>query len=1676
MSSAPTQLAVAPSASTLVTTTTQIKKEFLEESSYCQNSLPPRSRGGLKGKPLTRSHAMRESASPPRTPTPRSSADGLDSSPTSFSGSVSAATHSHSSSSETINDYKLQVQSLSPSPLLTSSSIPGTPTAQTQESITPLSLGPANNQQHISTTTAAMYSSTESNGVLCSQSQLDVDFPKLTPPKSKGHRNHNNNVNRDSSEKQLNVSSDSSASSASSKLQQQSGNFGSGPMISNSDAKAQNKNTENDIMKMNHHNNNNNKNNRGNLQTNGQSPPMQKQSQSQRRNQSSHSIQQLHESHQTQQQHNHQIQTDSNLVNNFNNLQISSPPPQTHQMCLDKETTNNNRYMRANDENCSTPIGGNHNQINCMNSSCNSAYGHDENRNNVLSESPTDNTNNMSMANAKCDRQMSKKHRNSANAKGSKARLKNMGSSSSVEGGNSTSGFISRDSSTEQFTDASGIDLKEFFRETLSKNPIDRCTLLDIEKDLTELVHDKTRNDIQYPAMSSYNRMLIHRVAAFFGMEHNVDSTTPQCVIVSKTKQSRIPSIKFKSLYRANDTAPRKSILKRDAYSFDEPPRRNLLNCPDRGMLDRKAKSYEQREEEYEQVRKRIFRAPDGSGEMNEWQSSQWCGNESPEHSNRLRHNKLLKVQSMSSESRQDGRPSVSKSHSFGGYGGPPPSGGPLTRGDSINSTRSAGARLFPKQDSINSTNTPWRLSPSSSGSIYHFDPSNLPPSQAVPPGTYSNNKTSSGVTSGHRKIVVDKPKVIRSDSHNGSINSTTNNNTQELSGANNIGSGGSGQPPPTINETSSVENSSESSAQSVLIVETNSAGHDGEHEANVTKDSHPHREMSDIQEESIESFAESGSQSNEDKPAVTMDSLTDTQDKPKLINQATSPNIPSPEPEQPALPNEKLNVSAVETNPSQSSINTTSASTPSSTTIVQQTSYKKDDTSSKPSSATPNIPLMSFAPTGYQAIDGSTVFASPTNGPFPTAAAYQTGPDGSVYAVPQPMVYAYPPPMEGDFPGYFMPVYDQSQRDPNGLVAAAPAQAIYQPAGGPTTTVVAYPTAAPYGGAPLYQGQVVYSPADQFTTAASGGQLQQYPVPTYPVSYTYPYNGYWGQTAMTYYVPQPAPPPIASSIIPQPLTGTVGGVTSLGSSTGHSSNGNSSNGTKRSTPPQNNLSSGHNSQSATPAAASTYQFATTAPPGLPLTALAATAGDPNGPPGTTMYAIPQAATVFPSVLPYAPPPGTPSGVLSHHLPAPGSHHPQPNAVINPLISTQTASGLGVAPQIPIDATVAPNGNVIGGVGYTLNTAIADRNGSHGGHNNSGTPHSAPSTPLSNSVSLPHQHRNPPPLFATPPILPSNYNNPMQSHYSQFTDVQNGICNSYSSTSNYERRNSSKRNNGGYAQNSRQNSYTSNQNTRKTNINDITNNTSSPSMNQNGNRSSLHMQQKRINNSDKTQSSMNSSNANNAQNNGSNHNLVDKSRNSSITNNGGGATNNGNNTSGIRTKPSNLDFRRSVSQRNSPSTNSMESNNNSPNSIASMNHMSAVATHSSSLEHPPPMYITRGTHIPPMHPPTAAAVVAAAAAAAAVANDACHPQLIGAAYNHPAAAAPTGMYIKYGQPYFAHPSMALPNNRRSPPNDLRPQLAPIAGVYSTVNMMLPAPRTMPPRQPNPNYKGNKPSR
>lgn len=92
-----------------------------------------------------------------------------------------------------------------------------------------------------------------------------------------------------------------------------------------------------------------------------------------------------------------------------------------------------------------------------------------------------------------------------------------------------------------------------------------------------------------------------------------------------------------------SDEAPsRKSILKRDTHSFDE-YRQGLLACPDRGnLLDRKAKSFEEREQEYEKAKRRIFK--DMNSESieqfwNNWHSSDGMNSISSHKSSGKNHN-----------------------------------------------------------------------------------------------------------------------------------------------------------------------------------------------------------------------------------------------------------------------------------------------------------------------------------------------------------------------------------------------------------------------------------------------------------------------------------------------------------------------------------------------------------------------------------------------------------------------------------------------------------------------------------------------------------------------------------------------------------------------------------------------------------------------------------------------------------------------------------------------------------------------------------------------------------------------------------------------------------------------------------------------------------------------------
>jgi encore-like protein len=307
-------------------------------------------------------------------------------------------------------------------------------------------------------------------------------------------------------------------------------------------------------------------------------------------------------------------------------------------------------------------------------------------------------------------------------------KLKQQSSSQgSFEGSSSNSPCLSRDSSSEQYTDTSGADLEVFIPETLNKNSKDRAFMLRVEQELVRLAKDGNQTHYKFPPMSSYNRMIIHRCAAYFGMDHNIESTG-KCVVVNKTKNTRIPNIEFKEHIKDDvvfSEEPRRSILKRDSTSMED----YNFKSPDRQytMENRRSKSFEEREEEYAKVRRRIFNREElcllrqmhdggGSNDDFEWPEIPWSSTDSdsssrfrlqlPEHGRRAA-GKLIKV--LSEEAGETSRPYVAKSHSFGGYGGC------LNRGDSVVSTHSAGPRLLTKQDS-GASSVSWRLSPSSSG------------------------------------------------------------------------------------------------------------------------------------------------------------------------------------------------------------------------------------------------------------------------------------------------------------------------------------------------------------------------------------------------------------------------------------------------------------------------------------------------------------------------------------------------------------------------------------------------------------------------------------------------------------------------------------------------------------------------------------------------------------------------------------------------------------------------------------------------------------------------------------------------------------------------------------------------------------------------------------------------
>uniref|UniRef100_A0A9J7WW65 R3H domain containing 1 n=1 Tax=Cyprinus carpio carpio TaxID=630221 RepID=A0A9J7WW65_CYPCA len=286
---------------------------------------------------------------------------------------------------------------------------------------------------------------------------------------------------------------------------------------------------------------------------------------------------------------------------------------------------------------------------------------------------------------------------------------------------------LSRDPS-QDYTDSTGVNLHEFLVNTLKNNPRDRMMLLKLEQDILDFISNIESQKRKFPPMTSYHRMLLHRVAAYFGLDHNVDQTG-KSVIINKTSNTRIPDQKFSEHIKDDktDDFQKRYILKRDNSSLDQEDGRLRMRLKD----DRRSKSIEEREEEYQRARDRIFaqdvRLHKDVTFINTQQRRQifrlrdgHSGNSRQSSSeNELKYSDPRPWSSTDSDSsHRNLKPAMTKANSFSGIS-------LLIRGDSTASSKSSGKLSKTSSDSSSSVG-------SSSGSLSR--PAQLPlPAPVLP-------------------------------------------------------------------------------------------------------------------------------------------------------------------------------------------------------------------------------------------------------------------------------------------------------------------------------------------------------------------------------------------------------------------------------------------------------------------------------------------------------------------------------------------------------------------------------------------------------------------------------------------------------------------------------------------------------------------------------------------------------------------------------------------------------------------------------------------------------------------------------------------------------------------------------------------------------------------------------
>ncbi|KAG6677588.1 hypothetical protein I3843_14G034100 [Carya illinoinensis] len=178
---------------------------------------------------------------------------------------------------------------------------------------------------------------------------------------------------------------------------------------------------------------------------------------------------------------------------------------------------------------------------------------------------------------------------------------------------------LPRGDGSENVLDDAVNQVDQFLREAL-QNPRERLSILRMEQDVEKFIRDPTQHQLEFQQLpTSYLRLAAHRVAQHYSLQSMVllDNSLPDGsgsrIIVRKTSECQLPLIRLADI-PANIPSEDNSAIK--VAIKQRPSKRSQIvgNAISNSSKAGNSKSVEERKEEYNRARARIFNSTNNIG------------------------------------------------------------------------------------------------------------------------------------------------------------------------------------------------------------------------------------------------------------------------------------------------------------------------------------------------------------------------------------------------------------------------------------------------------------------------------------------------------------------------------------------------------------------------------------------------------------------------------------------------------------------------------------------------------------------------------------------------------------------------------------------------------------------------------------------------------------------------------------------------------------------------------------------------------------------------------------------------------------------------------------------------------------------------------------------------------